>query len=371
MAMATIRKRSWKSGGESKTAWVCDYADQDGTRRLKTFKTRKEADNYLVGARAQVAAGTHTADSASATITAAAELWLERCEVEGLEPQTIRTYRNNARHHVLPLLGTERLSRLTAPVVERFRDELLRSRSREMARKALTTLKMIIGDAQRRGLVAQNVARGVSIRNNGRHKEPVAIPSKAEIKALLDAAAPRWRALLVTAVFTGLRASELRGLTWGDVDLDAMVIRVRQRADRWDRIGALKSAAGRREIPLAPMVLNALREVRLASPRGGLDLVFPNGAGKVESLANIWNRGLAPAQVAAGIVGPDGKAKYGLHALRHFFASWLIDQGFGPKRVQALMGHSGIQITLDTYTHLWPQEDDHERFAAGELALVG
>ena len=139
--MASIRKRSWKSGGESKTAWICDYADQDGTRRLKTFKTRKEADAWLVQARHQVASGTHTADSASVTVAEAAELWLNRCAVEGLERHTIRTYSSNTRHHVLPLIGTERLSRLTTPAVERFRDELLRTRSREMARKALTTLR--------------------------------------------------------------------------------------------------------------------------------------------------------------------------------------------------------------------------------------
>ena len=59
------------------------------------------------------------------------------------------------------------------------------------------------------------------------------------------------------------------------------------------------------------------------------------------------------------------------HRLRHFFASWLIDQGFGPKRVQALMGHSSIAITFDVYGHLFPQEDDHDKFAAGELALIG
>jgi integrase len=98
--------------------------------------------------------------------------------------------------------------------------------------------------------------------------------------------------------------------------------------------------------------------------------VFPNGAGKVESLPNIWNRRFAPLQARAGIVRPPGRPKYGAHSLRHFFASWLIDQGFGPKRVQTLMGHSGIQITLDTYAHLFPQEDDHERFAAGEIALL-
>ena len=57
--------------------------------------------------------------------------------------------------------------------------------------------------------------------------------------------------------------------------------------------------------------------------------------------------------------------------LRHFFASWAIDQGFTPKRLQALLGHSSIQMTFDTYGHLFPSlEDDHAKFAAGERQIT-
>lgn len=198
---------------------------------------------------------------------------------------------------------------------------------------------------------------------------------------------------MVTAIFTGMRASELRGLTWDDVDFERNVISVRQRANLWGEIGSPKSAAGEREIPMAPMVVNVLKEWRLACPRqkppdsegeGRLWLVFPNGAGKVESHANIANRGFYTLQISAGIaepdpngtVGEDGKSvmkpKYGLHALRHFFASWAIEQGFSPKRLQAMLGHSSIQMTFDVYGHLFPSlEDDHAKFAAGEMSLVG
>ena len=62
--------------------------------------------------------------------------------------------------------------------------------------------------------------------------------------------------------------------------------------------------------------------------------------------------------------------KYHLHSLRHFFASWAIAQGFSPKRLQALFGHSSIQMTFDTYGHLLPSlEGDHAKFAAGELQI--
>ena len=60
----------------------------------------------------------------------------------------------------------------------------------------------------------------------------------------------------------------------------------------------------------------------------------------------------------------------GCHSLRHFFASWAIEQGFTPKRLQALLGHSSIQMTFDTYGHPFPSlEDDHAKFAAGELQI--
>ncbi|HEX6142240.1 MAG TPA: hypothetical protein VFZ01_05960, partial [Geminicoccaceae bacterium] len=151
--------------------WVADYFDQNGKRRLKTFRTKKDADAFLVEARGEVARGTHTPESTSATLEKAVGLWLEgRCEAEGLEPQTLRTYRVNSRH-VVALLGHERLSRLTVPRVEEFRDELLRTRSRGLAGKALTLLKMVLKDAQRRGLVAQNAARDVRIRAQKRHEE--------------------------------------------------------------------------------------------------------------------------------------------------------------------------------------------------------
>jgi integrase len=64
--------------------------------------------------------------------------------------------------------------------------------------------------------------------------------------------------------------------------------------------------------------------------------------------------------------------KYGPHAFRHFCASWLIDQGFGPKRIMGIMGHASITMTFDLYGHLFPVcEADHDRLQAGQIGLVG
>jgi len=373
--MATVRKRTWKSGGETKTAWIADYFDQDGKRHIKTCKTKKEADGFLVQARHEVARGVHTPENASITVAEAGKLWIETGEVEKLERSTLRQYGNHLRLHINPLIGGVKLARLSTPGIEAFRNELLKKGSRAMARKVLSSLKSILGEAQRRGLIAQNSAQPVKVDVKKRDQRKLAvgrdIPSKEEVQSILKNADGRWRPLFITAIFTGMRSSELRGLTWDDIDFDKKVIHVRQRADHWGVMGPTKSAAGDREIPMAPMVFNALREWRLACPRGDLGLVFPNGAGRIENHANITNRGWRALQLAVGMVKANGSPKYGLHALRHFFASWAIEQGFSPKRLQALLGHASITMTYDRYGHLFPSlEDDHAKFAAGELALV-
>lgn len=376
--MASVWRRKWVSAGAQKTAWVVDYFDQHGKKRRKTFRTKKEADAFTISAGWEVSHGLHTPDSQSITVAEAADLWLKRGELQGLEPTTLRTYRTHVTYHIVPLIGREKLSRLTAPRVHRFVDDLLQSgsdgapRSKEMARKALTSLKGILSEAQRRGLVVQNVARDVRVRINTRHKEKAQIPNKQEIRMMLKAVKPRWRPLLVTAIFTGMRSSELRALIWDNVDFSARVIRVTQRADRWNEMGSPKSAAGRRDIPMTPMVLNELREWKLACPLGDKNLVFPTGKGNVENHGNIINRCLFPVQYECGILGADGKPKYGLHALRHFCASFLIDQTFSPKKIQSIMGHSSITMTYDLYGHLFPSDDeDQARLAAAERELLG
>ena len=81
-------------------------------------------------------------------------------------------------------------------------------------------------------------------------------------------------------------------------------------------------------------------------------------------------------QVAAGVT-KDGEAKYtGLHALRHFYASWCINRRsdggleLPPKVVQERLGHSSIVMRMDVYGHLFPRGDDGAELAAAEMALL-
>ena len=404
----SVRKRAWTtSKGEHKEAWVVDYVDQAGKRRLKTFAKKKAADNFAATANVEIRAGIHTADSASKTIAEAGRLWLETGDKAGLERSTLAAYRQHLKLHIEPYLGNLKLSQLSAPMVREFEDALARGdmpegappqpRTRVMVRKVRVSLSSLLGDAQERGLVSRNVvrdlrrtrARGVERkterRQKGKLKIGVDIPTREEIKAIVEAAKGRWRPILLTAIFTGLRASELRGLRWADVDLEKRELHVRQRADRYSAIGKPKSESGERTVPLTPIVVNTLREWKLACPKSEAGLVFPSSGGLVEHHKNIVERGLVPALIAAGVAieqeGSDGtpvkRAKYtGLHALRHFYASWCINRRVDgglelpAKVVQERLGHSSIMMTMDVYGHLFPRGDDSEELAEAERSLL-
>ncbi|CAN7695390.1 site-specific integrase [Mesorhizobium sp. LjNodule214] len=179
----------------------------------------------------------------------------------------------------------------------------------------------------------------------------------------------------------------LRGIRWSDVSLDKASVTVRQRADAYHEIGSPKSSKGRRTIPLPVDLVRELKEWKNDCPAGTLGLVFPSGTGNVEFYANITKRWFYPALLAAGITTETGEEdsegkpmlepKYsGLHALRHFYASWCINRpedgglGLPAKLVQERMGHSSIQVTLNTYSHLFPKGDDAGAMDSAAAALL-
>lgn len=390
----SIRKRTWVTGkGAEKTAWVVDYVDMKGKRRLKSFKLKKDADAFEATAKVEVREGVHVADRDTVTVAEAGKLWIDSGETAGLERSTVVAYQQHLNLHLTPFIGNEKLSKITVPAVRAFADQLrAEGRSPAMVKKAVTSLGALLSDAQERGLITRNAVKEMSRRRSSAEKRAkrllqvgVDIPTPDEIRAFLAALESRWRPILLTAVFSGLRSSELRGLRWQDVDFQNAVIEVRQRSDRWGTIGATKSQSSQRTVPVPSAVINTLREWKLQCPPG--DLVFPNGRGNPESHANIVNRGLKPSMIKAGLTIDTGKvnekgesileARYGgLHALRHFFASWLTNPkeagglGLDMKTVQSRMGHSSIVVTADVYSYLFPRSDDGQELTDAANAPI-
>jgi integrase len=371
-------------GEQEATWWIADYTDGAGRRHQVRFKRKADAVDHEEKSKVAIRAGTHVSLDSNLTIADVADQWIKRVEANARERATVKQYREHIKLHIVPRIGAVKLAKFTKGHVEGFRDGLVsgvgdqhKALSRPMAHKVLRSLKSML-KVVRCSHLADDVK--VEISKRGKRKLEVGrdIPTPEEVSRMVQKTekGSRLRALLMMASSTGLRASELRGLRWSDVDLKVGELHVRQRADRWNKIGPPKSEAGRRAIPLGPALALALKEWKLACPKSEHDLVFPTSTGAVDHHKNML-RSLGPVMKAAGVVTKSGKPKYAMHSLRHFFASWCInpaDRGgreLSAKVVQTLLGHSGIQMTLDVYGHLFRDGSDRAELAASEKALFG
>lgn len=374
----SVRKKVVQSKGESTTWWIADYFDGGGHRHQRRFKTKKEADAHHDEIKTAIRARTHVALPRDLTIAGAADKWLKKVDADARERATLKTYREHVAH-ILPRIGSHKLAKMTKGHVEHFRDGLLsgdRAVSRDMAAKLLRSLKSILKTSEV-GHLGDHVRVEIAKRTKQRLEPGRDIPMLPEVGRIVKAANPgRLRTLIMTAASTGLRASELRGLRWSDVDLRNGEVHVRQRADRFNEIGAPKSDGSRRTVPIGPEVVHSLKEWKLACPKSALDLVFPTGAGTIENHSNVL-RSVEAVQMTAGVVDKEGKPKYGMHSFPHFFASWCINRRadggreLPAKLVQTYLGHSSISMTLDIYGHLFPMSTDRTELAASEKALFG
>lgn len=294
------------------------------------------------------------------TISDAIQQWLKQCKRNDLERATMRSYRNHADIHIKPKLGDVILTDLDIDTIEEFLDEMLETSSRSMVKKVLVSLRSIVSVAVKKEWISRNIVSDVDFKISSRHRKAKEIPTKAEINLIIAKADKVYKPLFTTAILTGMRISELRGLRWCDIDWDKRLIRVTQRADRYSNIGSLKTASALRNIPMSPLVFKALTKWKAKCPESKLDLVFPNGAGNPESLSNIYNRGLKPLLIANGIVKEDGKAKYSMHQLRHAAASLFIEQKWSLKKIQTIIGHASISTTMDIYGHLFDDAEEDQ-----------
>jgi len=236
------------------------------------------------------------------------------------------------------------------------------------------------------GHIKDDPAAGITVRTGGRYEENekgIDIPSDQEVRDILAAADSmggkndymaqcwaRYRPMIYLSAFTGMRPSEYRGLPWSNMHDDR--VSVTQRADKTGIIGPVKSRAAIREIELAKRIAEIIHDWRDQCPASKHDLVFPTASGRSISLSNYYSDAWAPLMREAGLVKTKGtlvdKPKYSPYALRHYYASKLIEKRKDPKFIQERMGHSRIEITMNVYGHLMKDRDEAHRQTAEELA---
>lgn len=271
----------------------------------------------------------------------AARLWLQACNANGRERGTVRTYEQDVRLYIVPHLGRMKLSRLSKPMIAAFRNTLLAETSGHRARKVMSALRLILKEMEETGLVVRNVAAGVRIERPNDEERAlevgVDVPTPAEAGIMLRHAKGRDRPRLVLALFTGLRASEMRGLRWTDIDLSGNSLTVRERVDWWGNMGNPKSKRDQRAVPLIRLVVNALKKWRLAAPPDN-ELVFPGRDGGPISHSALIVALDCLQRAPPGSSEPMARRNTRRTSCATSSASWMIDRGPNPKELQELMG---------------------------------
>lgn len=351
-----VRRRGKRADGS--TVWQAAYPDpaRPGTAKLYgTFRTKREADDWLATQNAAVLRGDHLDPRlASRPFREVAAEW-ELTSWEHLGEVTRDGYRGVLRVHLLPRWGGQPVGAITHVAVQRYVAELGRTGlSPGTVRKIYAVFRTALTTGIRLGLIRVNPCAGIKLPRAPR--EEMLFCEAAEVEALAAAITPPYGALILAAAYTGCRVGELTALTRADFDPLRGVLQVRRALKDVNghvSFGPTKTHA-RRAVALPAFLTAALCE-HLAVPgpngSGPEALIFPSTEGGPLRHSNFYRRHYKPAVRAA--LPP---AKHGLrfHDLRHTCAALLIAAGAHPKAIQDRLGHSSIQMTLDRYGHLMP-----------------
>lgn len=357
---ASGKKRAAKG-----SRWVARWRDPDGKSREKTFARQAEAERHLTTVEASKLTGDYIDPRAGrVTFREYAEQWRS---VQVHRPSTAAQVETNLRRHIYPRIGDRRIDSI------RTRDVQALVKAMELGdgeRKALspttievvyTWLSIVFASAVTDRLIGRTPCEKIR-RPQVEHHEVRPLPIEV-VTQLRDAMPERYRALIVLGVGTGVRISEALGLTVDRVDflrrqvtIDRQLIGVAE--DGSPTFGPVKDKKNRsRTIPLPQVVVDELSAhiARFGLGPDGLIFTGPRGGPiRRTTFSDTWQSVAAPLGIPSGD---------GFHQLRHVYASLLIRAGESVKTVQSRLGHTSAQMTLDVYSHLWPEDEDRTRAA--------
>lgn len=374
--MADIRKRTNSNGTISYQVRYISKATKSGYA-YRSFATAKEARAFREDSRQR---GTGCLrQTGIRTVEQAIDRWFDICVTEGTENHepitrfTQKTYQYRAaimKRYSWPVS----LQELRPSHVLEFKGWLLRHcAGRHQAMKVLSSFHSVLREMFLRDVIAANVASGITIPMDARHRKEIVPPTEKELFALLAAADrlankkdqriakhwQRYRPILYLAADTGPRPQEYLALAAHNVtDTEIKIDRAIERGGY--SITSTKTAAGRRWIDISPDVRDmVVHYMEHHAAPNAYNLVFPGENGRWQCPGHWRKRGFYKACEEAGLMVEDVadgetvyRPKYSPYDLRHFYASMLIEQGTNLKRIQKLLGHEDIKTTLNHYGHL-------------------
>ncbi len=322
--------------------WRARWLDCDGERQSRVFDRYKEAEAFLLEARARearVAAGVEPRPPEPRTFGELCDYWLENRTANKRSPKDDRSI---IEAHLRPALGGLLLAEVSVQRADQYRRGR-RHLSPKTVHNHLTLLIAMLNCAIDLGwlVVKPRIKKPALVED-----EYTWLRAPADIARLLEAATHEETGVMelyATAVYTGMRAGELLGLQWRDIDLAARLLTVRRRYDKPTKTGAI------RHVPILDPLLPVLEGWRGRCISA--TWVFPSRSGTMlQPSARVLQETLRRVQARAG-VGEGERITF--HDFRHTFASHFMAGGGDLFRLQRILGHKSVQMT-SRYAHLAP-----------------
>lgn len=340
--------------------WRARYRDHEGREHSRHFPRRVDAQRWLDEVTASVLTGQYVDPRAGrVTFRAYAEQWRK---AKPHRPTTAASVVGHLNGHAYPAFGDRPLASIRTSDVQAWVTDLHKGKGMKPStvRTTFNTVRAVFRAAVENRVIASSPCTGVELPEI--HRRRVVPLTVDQVQALADAVPACYRALVITGAGTGLRPGELFGLQVRHVDFFRRVLRVEQQvqqtADGGTRVCAPKTRESTRVVPLPAVVVHELVAHLAAYPTEPDGFVFtdPAGGPVVASrfMDNVWR----PARKRVGL--PSGS---GPHALRHAYASLLIAASESVKVVSERLGHTDAAMTLNVYSHLFPDSEDRTRKA--------
>jgi integrase len=357
--VASISKRD--VGGRPR--YDVNYREPDGRKRRRTFLKRADAERFASTVEADKLRGVYLdPDAGRITFKKYADEWLKS---QTFQPTTRELLERRLRVHVYPVLGSKMLAQIKPSTIQSWLAGL--SGAASTRRVTLGTVSAILSAAVDDERIAKNPCKAGSVTTPKREPKKVVPWSAERVAAVAGQLPERYRIAVVLGVGLGLRQGEIFGLSPDDVDFLRGTVEVRRQVRQVkSRLVFAPPKANRiRTVPLPSSVrdllaayLAKLPAVGVTLPWGDLDatpstvpLIMTGVQGGALNRNHVNHYVWKPALRKASV---QDSRENGMHALRHHYASVLLDAGESIKAVSEYLGHADAGFTLRTYTHLMP-----------------
>lgn len=322
-------KRKWFRGGDTK---------KDAQRILNEKLT--EIDNGTYKELPKISFGHFT------------EKWTRDYANISLKPSTRKIFSDVINRLLLPRFSNMQLNDISTGQLQAYVSERARVVMPNTVRNEVTVIKLIFKYAARWGYIKQNPA--INLERPKIDKPEIEILLPEEFELFLKEVERPYKTAFLTAFLTGMRAGELWGLQWSDIDWASKQIHVRR--SLWNhQFQKPKTKTANRKIDMTERLVKELKTWKLLCPVNKHDLVFPSPEGYPSMHGNVMKRFFYPALRKAGL------RQVSFHSLRHSNASFRIHAGQNIKYIQGQLGHASINMTLDVYGHLFNDLDFNRR----------